>query len=209
MKSPFTGVKNFLIALLIVSSVFMNNKASAQQQNITMVNYSMSLGMGNTGDFISQYSFRGFDVQYRHMQTLNIGVGFNTGWNVFYQHLPDASFTYETATLTGDQWRYFNSIPILVMADYFFKPGVNEKINPYIGGGLGVEYASATVNFGVFSAQKDSWPFVLSPEIGVLIHPSITGPAINLGIRYMYGFKTDDLPSDSHILFNVGFAFSN
>ena len=203
-RNIFLPAKGMLMIIVLLGSLLIHRSAMAQQQNLTILNYSMGLGLDNTGDFISKYSFRGFGFSYRHLSQSHIGAGIDMGWNTFYQELDNASYTYETATITGDQWRYFNTFPILAAVDFYKSPG--EKINPYGGLGVGVEYNIATVNFGVYSAEKDAWPFTISPEIGVLIQ-SPSGPAFNVGIKYIYGFKTQDLSSDMHLQFNVGFAF--
>jgi len=196
-------MKKIFFACLIVASLFIS-KISLAQENITTISYSMGLGLGKTGDFISKYSWRGFGFEYRHLSQPQVGVGINTGWNTFYRAMPYGTYDYQTLSATGYQYRYFNSFPILAVIDYYFKP--DEPVNPYAGFGLGVQYNLADVDFGVYRFESDAWPFTLSPEVGIMFHPH-NGPAFNIGIKYLYGFKTTDLPADSHLLFNVGFAF--
>jgi outer membrane protein len=197
-------MKKILIGgLLLCTGLFTVNSAMAQQ-NLTILNYSMGLGVGNTGDFISKYSWRGFGFDYRYLSQPQVGVGVNLGWNTFYQEMPKGTYTFETASVTGYQFRYLNSFPITAVVDYYAKP--DEKVNPYAGLGLGVEYNVATVDFGIYRFETDGWPFTINPEIGILVKPS-NGPAFNVGIKYFYGFKTKDIGADSHLLFNLGFAF--
>ena len=196
-------MKKIIIACIIVAGLIISNTSSAQQ-NMTTLSYSMGLGTGKTGDFISKYSWRGFGFEYRHLSTPNVGYGINTGWNTFYREMPYGTYEYQTVSATGYQFRYFNSFPIMAVVDYYFQP--DQQINPYAGLGVGVEYNTASVDFGVYRFEQDAWPFALAPEAGIMIH-SPNGPAFNIGIKYMYGFITGDLPADGHLLFNIGFTF--
>lgn len=201
----FSAGKKIFILCSLILMIFSANVARAQS-NISTLNYSMGLGVGNTGDFISKYSWRGFGFEYRHLSQPQVGFGINLGWNTFYHEMPYQTYTFETISVTGYQFRYLNSFPIIAAVDYFVKP--DEPINPYIGLGLGVQYNIATVDFGVYRFEKDGWPFTIAPEIGTLIELH-SGEAFNVGIKFLYGFKTTDLEADSHLLFNVGFTFGN
>ncbi len=198
-------MKKIILVCFLLAALIISNRASAQQ-NITTLSYSMGLGLGKTGDFISKYSWRGFAFEYRHLSTPNVGYGVNFGWNTFYQEMPYGTYDYQTISATGYQWRYLNSFPMMAVVDYFASPD-NHHANPYFGLGAGVQYNLADADFGVYRFERDAWPFTLAPEVGVLIHTP-NGPSFNVGIKYMYGFKTTDLPADSHLVFNVGFAFS-
>src|SRR5210317_1512788 len=105
-----------LCCLLGISPVF------SQQWGHFSVQYDMSFGTGDLGDFISKGSFRGASLQYRYPATDNILVGGDLGWNVFYEKKDYDSYTVDTRTLSGVQYRYQNMVPILVSADYLFMP---------------------------------------------------------------------------------------
>lgn len=198
-------MKKIILSAILLGSLFSAERIQAQT-SFTTLSYSMALGAGNTGDFISKYSFRGFAFDYRSMPTENGGFGLYLGWNTLYEEMPYQTYTYETLSATGYQFRYFNSFPILAMADYYAKPG--EPLNPYIGLGAGVQYNVASVDFGIYRFEKDAWPFTLAPEIGAIIELP-NGPSLNIGVKYIYGFKTGEMDADSHFLFNVGFNFGN
>lgn len=192
------------ISILIITLTIVAGSVKAQQQNLTTLFYSMSLGVGNTHEFISKYNWRGFGVDYRHMTSDKLGIGLNAGWNTLYEEEPYGTYTFETVSASGYQFRYMNSFPVIASADYFLRPG--EKANPYIGGGLGVQYIIQTVDFGIYRFESDGWPFTINPEVGVLIKTP-NGPLLNLGLKFMYAVKSGDLEAQSQLLFNVGFAF--
>jgi opacity protein-like surface antigen len=193
-----------IVLFCFIMTLFFANTSQAQIRNLSILNYSMGLGVGKTNQFISKYSWRGFDYEYRHFTQPTLGIGFNIGWNTFYESNPYQTYVFETVSATGYQFRYFNSFPIMAVADYFARP--DEQVSPYIGLGLGVQYNLLDVDFGIYRFERDGWPFTIAPEIGTLIHLH-SGEGFNIGIKYMYGFKTTDLPTDNHLLFNVGFAF--
>lgn len=189
---------------MIITLFIVTDTVIAQQQNLTTLSYSMGLGIGNTNNFISKYSWRGFGFDYRRMTHENLGVGVSLGWNTLYEEEPYGTYTYETVSVTGYQFRYLNSFPIIANVDYFIKP--DEKANPYIGLGLGTQYIIQTVDFGIYRFESDGWPFTINPEVGVLVKTP-NGPVLNLGIKFMYAVKSSDLEAQSQVLFNVGFAF--
>jgi hypothetical protein len=196
-------MKKYFLAILIPVLLFASQEVVAQR-NITTLAYSMGWGVGNTGDFISKYSFRGFGFEYRYLSQPQVGAGINLGWNTFYQELPKETYVFETISATGYQFRYLNSFPVLAVIDYYAKP--DEPVNPYVGLGLGVQYNVATVDFGIYRFEDDGWPFTIAPEFGVMI-TTAGGSMFNVGAKFLYGFKTQDLDADSHFLFNLGFAF--
>jgi outer membrane protein len=69
------------------------------QQSLTTPELFHGTWRGNTGDFISKYSWRGFGFEYRYLSQPHVGAGVNFGWNTFYQELPNAVYTFETISL--------------------------------------------------------------------------------------------------------------
>ena len=108
----------YTLAILLISAVTM-----LQAQSNTYMTYSMGFGMGDLGNFISKTSFRGAAIDYRKLVQPNVGVGFNLGWNVFYEDKAFDTYTSGTESLSGRQFRYSNHIPMLLNADYYLNPG--------------------------------------------------------------------------------------
>lgn len=198
-------MKRIIFTFTLIACLSYGTRSNAQE-SLTTLSYSMGLGVGNTGDFISKYSWRGFGFEYRYLSQPHVGAGINLGWNTFYQEMPFATYTFETISASGYQFRYLNSFPIMAAGDYYFKP--EEKLNPYVGIGLGVQYIVQTVDFGIYRFESDGWPFTFAPEVGVLIQ-SPNGPAFNVGIKFMYAVKSSDLEAQTDLLFNVGLVFGN
>jgi len=178
---------------------------SSSGQSITAIQYSMGFGSGDLGDFVGQPSFRGFTIDYRKLVQPNIGVGFDLGWNVFYEEKSYDTYTAGTVSYSGKQYRYNNQFPMLFAADYYLKPG--EQINPFAGLGIGTMYSLRNTDMGMFTVEQDAWNFALRPEIGVLFEAN---PNMSLAVtgKYYYGFEAGDLPAQSYFALNVGFVFT-
>jgi hypothetical protein len=191
--------KIFFIAILLVSV-----SSAFSQTSMTALQYSMGFGTGDMHDYISAASFRGFTIDYRKFVNSNVGVGVDIGWNVFYDELPPSEYTFNKRTYYGKQWRYSNHFPMLLAADYFFKP--DEMIVPFAGLGIGTMYSLQNTDMGQYTFEKDAWHFALRPEIGILMKTA-GGAGLKISSKYYYGFKAGDLPAQGFVTINVGFVF--
>jgi len=178
---------------------------SAFSQSITALQYSMGFGTGDLGDFVGAPSFRGFTIDYRKLVQPNIGVGFDIGWNVFYEAKSYDTYTSGNLSYSGKQWRYNNQFPLLFAVDYYLKPG--EQINPFAGLGIGTMYSLRNTDMGQYTLEEDAWNFALRPEVGVLIEAN-PGLSFTVTGKYYYGFEAGDLPAQSYFALNVGFVFT-
>lgn len=193
-----------IIALVIFCSVVSMNSAFSQVENHISVQYDMSFGTGDLGNYISAWSFRGASAQYRYAVTHNILVGIDAGWNVFYEKMGYDSYTSGTKTITGVQYRYQNEVPLLAAADYVFMPEKN--VQPYIGVGIGTIYSERQTWMGVWGVEQNPWQFALKPEVGLMYKISF-GTALKLGLKYYNGFKAGDLENQGYFTIAVGFAW--
>jgi outer membrane protein len=189
----------FLGALIALAA------GTAQAQSLSTISYSMGFATGDLGDFISKPSFRGVTFDYRKMVQPNVGVGFNLGWNVFYEALDYDTYTIDNASLSGKQYRYSNHFPILFAADYFLKPG--EAFNPFIGLGAGTIYTRRNTDMNLYTIEREAWHFALQPQIGFMYTVNDMA-AFTVTGKYNYGFASDDLGDpQSYFSLNLGFSF--
>jgi len=192
-----------LIYILIIS--FSGAVGILQAQSNTYLTYSMGFGMGDLGDFISKPSFRGAALDYRKMVQPNVGVGFNLGWNVFYEEKAYDTYTDGNQALSGKQYRYSNNIPMLINADYYLNPG--EKMSTFFGLGTGVAYTRRNTDMNLYTLEQEAWNFSLVPEIGVQFNNNISS-ATTIMLKYYYGLKAGDFDAaQSYLALNVGFVF--
>jgi outer membrane protein len=194
-------MKKILFSFVLVAIMAIGQVKA--QENFLSAQYSVGFGTGDVKDFVSTVSWRGIAFEYRGFLQPQIGVGFETGYNLFYEEKPYASYTEGTRTLSGKQYRYLHTVPILAAADYYFKP--DQTFNPFIGLGLGTLYSYHDVDMGMFTMEDDAWQFALRPEVGTLI--STMNVDLILALKYMAAFKAGDTDAQNYFTINVGFVF--
>lgn len=192
-----------IFALIIFCTIVSMNSAFSQAENYIAINYDMSFGTGDLGDFISAPSFRGASAQYRYAVTDNVLVGIDAAWNVFYEKKDYDSYTSGTMTLSGVQYRFQNQVPLLVSADYLFM--ADKDFRPYIGLGLGTVYSERNVEMGIWVIEDNPWQFAMKPEAGFLYKISY-GTSLKLGVKYNVGLG-GDLGTQGYVSVSAGFAF--
>jgi outer membrane protein len=173
------------------------------QESLFSVQYSMGFATGDLKDFNSSASFRGMSFEYRYMMQPAIGVGFETGYNLFYDREDYATYTQGTESLSGIQYRYTHSVPVLAAFDYYLKP--DTQFNPFVGLGIGTLYSNREVDMGMFTRNTDAWQFALRPQVGVMV--STLSADLIIGAKYFNGFKANDFEGQQYFTLNVGIVF--
>jgi hypothetical protein len=196
-------MKRIIVLAILIQLVSLSNLFSQDKSHFS-VQYDMSFGTDDLGDFISNPSFRGISAQYRSAVTDNVLVGVDAGWNVFYEKKEYDSYTSGTQTVSGIQYRYQNEIPVLIAVDYLITN--DKKIQPYVGFGIGTMYTERATDMNLYRYEISPWHFAMKPEVGLLF--DISGnTALKLAAKYYYGFKTSDLDSQGYFTVSAGFAF--
>lgn len=192
-------IVTIIIALLISSASY--------SQSLYSMNYTMSFGSGETADFISSASFRGFTFEGRGFVSDQFSLGGLFTWSTFYEKLAGESYTQGYTTITGTQYRYINAYPILFQAHWYSN---DDSFEPrlYLGGGLGPYKIDQRLNAGVWTVQENNWHFGLSPEVGLLVPVSMSTD-LNVSFRYHYVFKAKDTTDHSWFGLSVGFAWGD
>ena len=188
-------IKNILFAILLLSVSY-----TVMAQGRFGLTYNTALPLGETGDYVGKYSFRGAGMEARWEVAQEFYMGFNASWNVFYQSI-SGTFTEGTRTLTGTQYRYLNAYPLYLTAFKGF--GELGALSPYAGLGIGGTKIDKRSEMGLWSISENKWHFGLAPEIGTLIY---TGGNFDIlfSVRYNYAFKTGDTPAYSYLGINLG-----
>lgn len=192
-------MKKKIFLMLLVGTI----SVGAFAQTTFSIQYSLGFG-GTINDYITSTSVRGATFEYKIYPSPNISIGIDAGWNHFYERRAYDTYTAGTMSLSGVQFRYANAVPIFATTSYYLKPG--EKINPYLGLGIGTVFMSRFVDMGVFRVTEEEWHFALKPEAGVLVNLAPDMDLI-LGLRYNNAFATSDTDAISYMMFNVGFVW--
>lgn len=192
--------------LIIISILCFVVPVASAQNSLTAFEYSVGFGMGDLNSFISKPSFRGFTLEYRKFVQPNMSLGFEAGWNVFYDAKGNDTYTFGNTSINGNQYRYQNEMPILLTANYYLSPG--EKFNPFAGFGMGTMYTRRNTDMGVYSIEEQAWHFAIRPEVGFLyqLRPDLSA---FVALKYYNGFSAGDLKqTQSYLSLNVGLAFT-
>ncbi len=145
------------------------------------------------------------EMRWFFAEQASAGVFFN--WNTFYEKL-SGEFVDGTQTVSGTQERFINVFPILAEAHYYFADDFS-AIRPYVGAGIGTQFARQRTDMGIFRSDWDAWQFAVAPSAGVLFGTG-GGTNLNLAVRYYYAPRSGDLPSDiSYLGVSLGFAWGN
>jgi len=187
------------IAILTLTTTLV----SAQYSLFTL-SYSTGMTLGKTADYIDNYSWRGMGIEGRYFIEKDLSLGFYVAWNVFNQSLINYNQEFENGVLYGNQYRYINAYPILMMAHYHFLP--NSAVRPYLGAGLGVYSMNRRTEMGLYYSETKSWHFGVQPEAGLWFD---VAPYVNLIIaaKYNYAVKTNKSDAYSFLNFNIGMTF--
>ncbi|HZV44547.1 MAG TPA: outer membrane beta-barrel protein [Saprospiraceae bacterium] len=180
--------------------------ATAQNTRTSMT-YAVGFGTGDLGDFNSQVSWRGFQIDMHKMLDLKMGLGGSFGWNVFYDEKDYDTYTDGTASLSGKQYRYTNALPLLASFNYYMNPG--QKANFFVGLGTGVTYIRRNTDMNLYTIEQEAWAFTLAPEIGIEIQNNLNN-AFTIAVKYFNGLAAGDFDkTQSYITLNVGWTFKS
>ena len=197
-------MRHLITIILFTSLVIGVNCASAQ--NGVMVQYTINFPMSNSSDFVGEPSFRGATFDYRHGVTPNIAVGFSIGWYTFYEKNERGTYTSPDGSLdiNGVLYRYINSVPFVLVGDYYLNP--EEHFSPFFGLGIGVTYNRLDSEMGLYYVRDEAWQFTIAPEAGIRygLRPELWG---YVSLRYNNSFETDDVDGQSYLSLNLGLMF--
>jgi outer membrane protein len=188
--------------IILLTGIISATQVKAQE-SLYSIQYSIGFGMGDLKEFNEAASFRGMSFEYRYMMKPSIGLGFETGYNLFYDRMDYATYTRRTESLSGVQYRYTHAVPVLAAFDYYLKP--DTQFNPFVGLGVGTLYTYRDLDMGMFTLESDVWQFALRPQIGVLI--STPSADLIVAAKYFSGFKANDTEGQQYFSLNIGLVF--
>ncbi len=180
-------MKNLRYIVLGLSLMVALNGTAQIVDYYSTVDYSIAVPMGDTKDFISNTSFRGFSFEFGRFFNEEISLGFLFAWSVFNESFPRDTYELEDLTLTGNLYRYINAFPLMAMGRYNFSP--DSRFRPYVGLASGAYVINKVSDFGVHRFENKNWHFGLAPEAGLIIGFGEEA-FFNLGARYNYAFKS-------------------
>jgi hypothetical protein len=153
--------------MTVILIVLMTAGISKAQELRFGFDYKIASLSGAQKNFIDATSYAGASFSLNSQQTENAAITFEIGYNSFYQKKNSDTYSFGTVSLTGVQYRYLTSVPVMVGVNYGFLP--DGMINPYIGFGGGFVYNEYRVDMGLYSISDEAWKFAIRPEAGLLL----------------------------------------
>lgn len=180
-------MKNKSNILLAISLLVTLNGTAQVVDYYSTAAYAIAVPLGDTRDFISNTSFRGFSFEFGRFFTKEISAGFLFAWSVFHESLPRDTYELENLTLTGNIYRYINAFPLMAAGRYNFNP--DARFRPYLGLASGTYVINKVTDVGVHRFENKNWHFGMAPEAGLIIGIG-TEAHVNLSARYNHAFKS-------------------
>ncbi len=175
---------------------------------VNMYGLSWEISVPTNSEFLDKTSLAGGKFEYRHfLAGKPISFGVSIGWNSYEQYIPTQTISYDNGTkaITTDMDRNIYTVPVAALAHYYFNWG--KPVLPYIGVGIGAQYAEQTIYYNIFETDEYNWGFLVRPELGVLIRPKMRNWGILANAGWSYATNKNDLfdiNSLKNFSFNIG-----
>jgi hypothetical protein len=193
-----------VLAAALVLTVAVNAPAGAQNRWFYAFGYQSSIPLANTKDFTDHLSWRGVSFEARKSLKPGMTVGLSLGWHVF-DEATDAVVSFKNIDVSGDQLRYINSFPILVVHKYFGEAG---SPRPFLGLNAGGYVMEHRLEIGLVALEETNFHFGFAPELGIVV-PLEGNSAVYLSGRYNYAFSAGNVDDQSYVGISAGYAWSN
>lgn len=169
--------------------------------------YDLSFPIGNTRDYISEMSPRGWSFGLGYHITKQLAVGVDIGLHTFVEVLEADTYTDDNITLYGKQFRYINSFPAQVSLQY--NTISDRPVEPYLKLGVGAFFFEQRTDMGIYSWTNDyNWNLGLRPEVGVMF-PVFEKVKLSVLARYNYLFENQSVDSQGYFNIGVGMVLVN
>jgi opacity protein-like surface antigen len=167
--------------------------------------YQPAIPLANTKDFTDNFGWRGIGFDVKKVVKPNVTLGLSFGWQVFDEQT-DETVSAFGVDISGDQFRYINSFPLLVNASYFF--GKQGGTRPYVAANVGTYIMEHRLDIGLYTIHDTKWHFGFGPEAGVAI-PVRPDFAVVLNGRYNYALSAGNIDDQSYVSLGLGLAWTH
>jgi len=192
-----------VMAFALLTAVLSATPASAQWW--TALSYQPAVPMGNTQDFTDSFGWRGIGLDFKKQMSDNMALGLSFGWQVF-DHQTDEVVSAFGVDISGDQFRYVNSFPMLANVSYFF--GKEGGARPYVSANVGAYVMEHRLEIGLYALEETNVHFGFAPEAGLAI-PVKPNMAAVLSGRYNYALSAGSVDDQAYVSFGLGLAWTH
>jgi len=176
-----------------------------QGQSWYALTYQPAQPLSNTQDFTNTFAWRGIGLDYRAQVKPNFALGLSFAWQVFDEQTDEVVSAFGV-DLSGDQFRYVNSFPMLANATYYFgSPG---RLRPFLGANVGAYVMQHRLDVGLYTIEETNVHFGFGPEAGLAI-PIRPALAAVLNTRFNYALSAGSVDDQSYVSFGLGLAWTH
>lgn len=203
------------VLFLLILTLGLLRPLSAQKKVFGLLTYDMSIPFENTKDFsVAGYSWRGLSGQVRFFLKPKLSAGLYFGLQVFHgETMQTADINLKDkipGAITGTQFRYINSIPIMLGINYH--AGKDTGTQVFFGLNAGVFAVEEKIDIGIFSVDQFAWHFGLAPEIGVIL-PMGYNLSLTASVKYSYAFNAGtplagQSSNQSYLSLSIGLGYT-
>lgn len=162
-------MKNIMKSLVLFFTILCIRAQAQELASKSMVGISWEVALPSGNDYLSEPSFSGWRLEYRQLVRSSMSVGIAMSWNTYDEYADSKTYTSSggSSAVTTDMIRQLYTVPITLTGHYY--PGIKGRpVQPYIGLGLGAQYAQQNTYFNIYEVTEYNWGFVARPEVGIL-----------------------------------------
>jgi outer membrane protein W len=199
-------VKSLLLIAVLVS---LHARAQTEGSNRDLVSFSWEMGFPSSNKYLNESSLSGWRFEYRKGIKPYLSIGLGLSWNAFDEYIHTKTYTSSDSAkaITTDMIRQVYTLPITLTAHYYY-PTKSKIMQPYLGVGLGGQYAENNTYMNIYSFNENNWGFVIRPEVGALFTFSPRSPVkalLGLGLNVSTNkYEAFDINGWNHVTVNVG-----
>jgi len=191
-----------IMALLLLAGPL--GAGSLPAQTWYVLSYQPAQPLGNTKEFAGNFGWRGIGFDFKKQVKPSVTVGLSFGWQVIDEQT-DETVSAFGLDISGDQFRYVNSFPVLANVSYFF--GKEGGTRPYVAANVGTYIMEHQLEIGLYALHETNWHFGFGPEAGIAI-PVRPDLAAVLSSRYNYALSAGNVDDQSYVSFGLGVAWT-
>jgi hypothetical protein len=192
---PFLGV----VALCVLGV------APVAGQSWYVLTYQPAVPVSNTQTFTDNVGWRGVGFDWRTPVKPNLTLGLSFAWQVFDEQTDEVVSAFGV-DISGDQFRYVNSWPMLANVTYFF--GNQGGLRPFLGANVGAYIMQHRLDVGLYTIEETNAHFGFGPEAGLAIPIQPTLAAV-LNTRFNYALAAGSVDEQSYVSFGLGLAWTH
>jgi outer membrane protein W len=199
--------------IVIILAIFLTGSTvMAQKNTANLFGVSWEVAFPG-GDFVSEPSYLGGKLEYRHFFSDKFAAGVSLAWNNFDEYVNKTTYENEdqTQAVTTDMERFVFNMPMTIDFFYHFKAGT--KFSPYLGLGVGAQYSSQEAYYNIYFSEENNWGFVARPQIGTLFSLQPASPTrFILAAGYNYSTNKNEsfnIDNQQHFWISIGIGWKN